>query len=501
MTLQRNLLIGWTSHATTLIVGLFLVRFVRDALGDDGYGAWIFVNSIAGYAGLLYFGFGAAVTRQTSRCHALQDWETLNRGLSSVFAVYLVSGGLALLASAVVAAVAPWLSDWSGQSLAEVRAAILLLGLNAAVGLWGSVYGGVLYGLQRFDLYRGIQIGCTLLRVALFVAALSWSPSILAMACAYLGVTLVENAAHVVVARRLIPTLRISLRAANRSNFRESFAFASFNAVTLLSDQIIGLTDTIVIGCVLGTAATVPYYIAQRLCQMARVPLEQIAEMLLPKSTELQTRQQFERLRLLATRAAGFALLLIGGATLGAAYFGDRLLRVWLGDGNDASLPILMVLLAAQLVALPVRVFKSTLVGLGEVRTPALFDLSQAFANLVLSLILIRAWGIIGVAWGTLLPAVIFELGVMLPYACRKLNLGLRQLLRDGVLPQLPPLAALWAFCAAAARLPLADSWWSLLLIAGLGGAVLIGVRGGMHWLSTRGPKRSSPVAGEALTP
>ena len=57
MTLQRNILISWLSHATTLLVGLFLVRFVKGTLGDDGYGAWIFVNSIANYATLLYLGF------------------------------------------------------------------------------------------------------------------------------------------------------------------------------------------------------------------------------------------------------------------------------------------------------------------------------------------------------------------------------------------------------------------------------------------------------------
>lgn len=499
MTVRRNILSSWASHAATLVVGLFLVRYVRDTLGDAGYGAWIFVNSIAGYANLLYLGFGAAVSRYTARYCTLEDWPALNRVLSSVFAVYVVNGGVVLCAAGAVAAAAPWLSTWEEQSLLDVRLVILLLGLNAAIGMWGAVFGGLLVGIQRFDVYRGVQILCTLLRLVLFVAALKWRPSILSMAAAYLAVTVVENVLYFIAARRFVPTLRVSLRLASRETLGECFSFTAFNAVALLSDYLIGLTDTVVIGCVLGTAATVPYYIAQRLCQMARVPLDQIAEVMLPKSAEMQMRDQSDRLRELVLRAGGLSLLLVGGLMIGTVYFGDRVIRTWLGPGTPESTPILFVLMLCQLVALPLRVPKMALMGLGHVRVPALLDLGQAAANLALSLVLIQHLGIIGVAWGTLIPAVLFEWGLLVPYVSRRLELSLGDLWRRGVFPQVLPFTALWAYCEGVSRLPLAETWLNLVLITAIGGGLLIAVRGGIHWLSLKGRNRSPLAVAEVL--
>lgn len=499
MTIRRNILASWLSHALTLVVGLFLVRYVKGTLGDTGYGAWIFVSSVAGYSGLLYMGFGAAVCRYSARYHSLQDWPGLNRILSSIFAIYALNSLIALLAAAGCALFAEHLSDWEGQSLTEVRQVLLLLGLNATIGLWGSVFSGLLVGIQRFDIQRAVLVGGTLVRVVLIVFGLQTFPSLLVMAGVFLAVTVLENCTYFFAARRLVPQLHVAWRFVSRDAFRECYGFTAFNALGMVSDYLISLTDTVVIGCMLGTAATVPYYIALRICQMARTPLEQLAEVMLPKAGELQIRQEWDRLRRLVLQGTGASLLLIGGFAIGSVYFADRLLLTWLGPGNEASPPILMVLLGAQLVALPLRVPKLTLMGLGDIRMPALFDVTQATANLVLSLILVQYWGVIGVAWGTLIPALCCELGLLLPYASRRLGLQPRRLLIDTLLPQLPAWAALWAYCEFASRIAWPTSWLSLILIAAGGGAVLIGVRAAIYWLTQR-PPAAGPAVQEMVT-
>ncbi|MCA9054502.1 MAG: oligosaccharide flippase family protein, partial [Planctomycetaceae bacterium] len=449
--------------------------------------------------GLLYMGFGAAVCRYSSRYYSLQDWPGLNRILSSIFTVYAFNSLIALAASGLAAFAAPWISDWEGQSIAEVRQVMLILGLNAAVSLWGSVFGGLLIGMQRFDIHRGVMISSTLVRFGLIVAGLRFAPSLWVMASVFLTVTVLENVVYYVMCRRLAPQLDISWRHVSRDALRECYGFTAFNALGMVSDYLISLTDTVVIGCMLGTAATVPYYIALRLAQMIKAPLEQVAEVLIPKAGELQAREQDQKLQRLVVQATGVSLLLIAGFTIGAGYFGDRLLTTWLGGGNEESLPILMVLLAAQFVVLPLRVPKMVLLGLGDIRTPALFDVTQAVANLALSLILVRYWGVLGVAVGTLIPALVCELGLLLPYASRKLHLGARPLLVETIIPQIPAVAALWVYCELVSAREWPDGWASLIVITAGGGAVLLAVRGGVYWL-TRRSVRSANAAQEMVT-
>ncbi|MEZ5948647.1 MAG: polysaccharide biosynthesis C-terminal domain-containing protein [Planctomycetaceae bacterium] len=49
------------------------------------------------------------------------------------------------------------------------------------------------------------------------------------------------------------------------------------------------------------------------------------------------------------------------------------------------------------------------LTGTGYVRLPALLFAAEAAVNLILSLILIRWWGVVGVALGTLIPLLLME--------------------------------------------------------------------------------------------
>src|SRR6185295_1171093 len=64
------------------------------------------------------------------------------------------------------------------------------------------------------------------------------------------------------------------------------------------------------------------------------------------------------------------------------------------------------------------------LVGLGKPAFPALALLGMGAINLVLSLALVRSHGILGVAFGTALPNVLFA-GAVLLRACRELDVPL----------------------------------------------------------------------------
>ena len=159
MTFRKNILASWLSHALVLAIGFVLMPFARRTLGDDGYGTWIFVNSIAGYGTLLYMGFGSTIVRYASRHAAREEWEELNQYVSAVFFVYCGTASLVTVFSLAFCGLAGWM-DWEGQPLQDVRIAIILLGLSTGLGMIGSVYGGVLVGLHRVGVKRAAARSC-----------------------------------------------------------------------------------------------------------------------------------------------------------------------------------------------------------------------------------------------------------------------------------------------------------------------------------------------------
>jgi O-antigen/teichoic acid export membrane protein len=251
-SLKINIASSWLAHAVGLVVGFFLMPYVLHMLGDDAYGTWIFVNSIAGYSGLLYFGFGQTVCRYVAATHATGDPAKMNRMVSLIFAAYAGIGSATFLTACVLSWLAPHLYDWGSQSILEVRIVIVLLGANVLVAMIGSVFGGVLIGIQRFDVDRGINLLSALLRLGLTVVFLRAEWGLLTLAAIFLAVTVAENLGHMTFAYRSVKTLSVSPKNLDRATARECLSFSSFAFLDAVSFHVIDLSDTVVIGCLLG---------------------------------------------------------------------------------------------------------------------------------------------------------------------------------------------------------------------------------------------------------
>ncbi len=482
MSVKINVLISWMAHAVTLGVGFFLMPYILFTVGDGTYGTWLFLNSIAGQTGLLYLGFGDAISRFTSKYQAEKNWAELNRTASCITSVYFGSACVAMLFGTLFALIAPWIYDWPGQSITEVQIVIVLLTINAAVSIGGSSFGGMLMGMQRFDVERSIVIAVNLARLVLTLLFLKSTYGLITLAGIFLSLTILENVAMALMAFRIIPTLRLRFSDLKKSVYKRCFSFSLFTFLSLIAEHIIYMTDTILIGYFLGPVAVVPYYIAFRLCNMVRIPILQIGYVFLPKAGELHSMNQNERLRKLVSQGFGIAFLLICSAFIGACFFSDLMIHVWIGSGYVESYLIVLILLGGQLVALPTHLMRYALVGTGYVRTPAFLFLIEAVANLVISLSLLPYWGIYGVAVGTLIPLIVVELGLMLPLGMRQLKLTAGELFTQGLRPQLIPLMMILMYCIIVYQLHPQANWLHVAAIAlGANIVLLLGI-GLVYW-------------------
>lgn len=473
-----------------MVIGFFLTRYTLDVLGVSTYGNWLFINSIASYSTLLYCGFGETISRYVAKYHADQDQQRMNDVVSLITCIFRGLGAVALLIAVGMAATAHWWGAWDADMLLQVQMTCVILGLNVAISLSGTPYGGVLHGLRRFDLERGVGFVFDLVRLILFLVFLRQEWGLVVIAAIYFLVTVGENVAYVVLAYRLLPKLEVQWKHVHSKTLHECGAFSSMSFVNTIASQLINATDTIVIGMMLGKEAIVPYYFGLRLSQFCRQPIDKIAHICLPTAGALHSEaDRSKRLRLLL-RTLGIVVLLITGLFIGAWYFGGDVLSLWVGgkmasEDHHASHRILMILLGANLIALPCSILRAFLFGLGIVRVPACIYVLEAALNLGLSLILCHFHGVEGVAWGTAIPVVVVELGILVPYALRNLGLSLSRLVNEALWPQVIPLLALWAYAVIISRQEWSHAaWFSLFGVAFAGGIVL----GTAWWLKSGRP-------------
>jgi O-antigen/teichoic acid export membrane protein len=156
----------------------------------------------------------------------------------------------------------------------------------------------------------------------------------------------------------------------------------------------------------------------------------------------------------------------------------DPLVHAWLKHNADkvaGCIPVIQILA----VAVTIRVGNSTgttlLKGAGEHRLVAWANLGTGVVNLILSVVLIRSFGLTGVAWGTLIPIAAAACFVLYPAACRRVGLPLGRAIVHSILPAVWP-ALIVAGLLAFTRHISSGTLLAVALQAVLGGVVYLGL-------------------------
>jgi O-antigen/teichoic acid export membrane protein len=143
-------------------------------------------------------------------------------------------------------------------------------------------------------------------------------------------------------------------------------------------------------------------------------------------ATRLKTEGRTSELReiFLKWSKISFSLTLLPGLFL--LVLGPRFIAWWISPSFERPAGVvLQILMLSGLMFLPVRgVAQPILMGLGRVGVPTVAFLAAGVLNLVLSVVLVKPYGLPGVAIGTAIPTVLFSL-VMLVFACRVLGVPL----------------------------------------------------------------------------
>jgi O-antigen/teichoic acid export membrane protein len=200
-------------------------------------------------------------------------------------------------------------------------------------------------------------------------------------------------------------------------------------------------TDEIVIAAFLPLSAVAPYAIALRLSETAQILTNQFMKILLPLASELHAENDQGRLRSLyitSTRLT-LAIFLPVGCTL--VVLTRPILTLWVGAAYAGFAHLVLILTLANLIDTSLWPAGSVLQGMARHRPLAVMSMCTAVANLALSIVLVRSWGLTGVALGTLIPIAIECIGLVLPYVMRVLGISLKQALKEMFLPALLPAA------------------------------------------------------------
>ena len=455
-SLTRSLASSWLALGVGVGISFFLSPFVVNKLGAAWYGVWAVAGQFVGYLYLLDFGVRESVVRYTSKYAARNRRAPLNRVLSAAIKIYVVVTIVTLLAVALcVWRIPHWLSLEPGF-WHDARWAVALGGLVIAQTFLFNVFNGIVLGLRRWDIGNAIGIGWNLLRAALIVYFLLRGYGIVALAAIQLAVSLLSGITSVVIAvvllrRRGMAFGLVELSGRQfRALSRRLLGYGAYVIINNIGEKVIHASGAVIAGLFQPMQAVAHFAIAGSLMGYLRSLLSATSQVFNPLASHLRELRQGDELRSAFLLGVKIVVLLTMPVAMAFVLLGERFIALWMGaEFAQPSGEVLRILAAAAILSSPQYVFSSVLYGISRHNVIAALRVGEGALNLGLSIYLVQAIGLVGVAIGAAVPSVLIVVLVMPLVACRIVGVSLPQYYAHAYLR---PAFAIAPFAAAA--------WW-----------------------------------------
>jgi len=442
-SLPRRVLINTTSNilgkVVTLGLGFAVTPLLVHQLGAVQYGLWMLVGSLVGYGSLLEFGIGSAVVKAVAEASTQGRNDHARAVIATALWLYT---GLGLLAVTVItggALLVPAIFNIDPNQHSLTIQLMILSGISVGLGIPCTAAPAVLRGLQRFDLLNVLGSTAALCSTAATLLVLFLGGDVRSIILINVGVMLASQAVMVATITRIKPALALGWRDAQRGLVRSIVAYSASTFVIHVAGRLQTQTDELVIGALLITSQITPYVLARRLAEIPQLLTEQFIKVLFPLAAEVHSTRNTARLQTLyitSTRLTLAVCLPLGCVLL---VFGKQLLTIWVGPSYATYSALVSILTLAALIDMSQWPAGMILQGMARQRPLAICSLVAAGVNLGLSIALAPQLGLIGIALGTLLPAVGETFGFVLPYVLHVLGIRWRCALQKIIVPVLLP--------------------------------------------------------------
>lgn len=400
------------NKAISMLVSFLSVPLTIGYLGSERYGAWVAIGSVLAWLALTDFGLGNGLTNAVTTA-AGEDRPDVAR--------MHLSNGLVLLSAIAfavgLAAFAAWpFINWSAvfgvtspEAQAEigpaVAAALAIFLLQFPLGLAGKVY--LAYQEGRLGSYWGAA-GNILSLVALLIVTqtqggLVWL--VIAMSGTSLLLGLASNLWVFLIHRPvLMPRLRHVDRSAMRPLSQVGGKFFLIGIMALVTFQ----TDNLVISHYLGAAHVPEYSLTYTLFSYTSLPQNALFAYLWAAYTEAMARKDIAWVSRTFHLNLAVGMVFTAVAVVGIAVVAQPFIGWWAGPAVVPSMALIGWMAAWSLINAFTNPIACLLASASHLRAQIIYSAFSTVCNLVLSIVLVRRWGVEGVIAATVISYAFF---------------------------------------------------------------------------------------------
>jgi O-antigen/teichoic acid export membrane protein len=447
-TIARNVTTRYLAIGIEMLIGLLMLPFNLHHLGKEAYGLWMLTGSVTIHFSVLDMGYGGALVKFMAQYRAHRNARALNEIASTLFFVFAAVGLVAYLVAIGLAFNLQHIFKIDAAQAETGKWILLIIGLNVALNFPFSVFGGVISGFQRYDANNLVAIGSSTMVALANVTMLLMGFGLIPLVIATTTVRILTYVVYRRNAYRIYPPLRVRWALFRRSRLREVTGFSVYSSVIDWANKLNYELDEVVIGAFMGSGPVAVWAVADRIISGTQRLTNQLNGVLFPVVVESDATNRTARLQVLLLEGTRLSLAMVVPIAVTLILLAAPLVRAWVGVKMIESATVIQILAFAVALRVGNATGTTILKGSGQVRYLAMVNIATGLVNLALSAALIRRFGLIGVAAGTLAPIAFSSIFILFPAACRRVELPIGHAFRRAVWPAVWPAAVVMVLLA-----------------------------------------------------
>ena len=397
----RNGMSGAGTRIAMMLVGFLLTPYILVSLGLVDFGLLAIFGSLAGYLGLLDFGLGGTFVKFITEYAEKERFDDV-RDVVTFGTVFYIGFGVVTLVPIFL--LAPFIVHFFKMPVDAQPHAVLVFREFFALIIASMVFsipGSVVVAKHRMDLASRNNFAGYVAYAILTAVLLHLRFGINGIVFAQAGQLVVTATLHYRTARRLFGPLYADPRRLDPTIVRRMFRFGGWTQVTALLNVVILDAGRFLAAGIVSVGSVTFYEVGGKLAYISRTLPNYLVDAVSPAAAAADAHANEDVLRGIERTGSLYLLLattLLAGFVVGAC---DPIMRVWLGRSYPYVETITLFLAIGYIASSSAQVGVTMLRSIGRPDLEASCVGIGAVVNVATTLVLMRAFGIIGAAMGT----------------------------------------------------------------------------------------------------
>ncbi|MCP3926352.1 MAG: oligosaccharide flippase family protein [Desulfobacterales bacterium] len=374
-----------------------IAPFVLSYVSLNEYGLWTYCFIILSYLSFTAFGVNTTYIRYAALYRAKNENDKLNQLLSTgVFSMIIISSIILI----ILYFVTPGLINLLGLDEKLRKTSEMMVMGTAVIFVLNLSLDGfkcILEGEQRIDIVKKIQFLASLVEIILIIVFFKNGFGIFSLLYAYGIRYILIILSCAVISYYIFPELKVSLFQYRICQLKKFTSYGNKMSVLSVISMIINSMDRIIITKFLNLELTAIYELGRKFPNIGLMLPSSIAGTLIPCVSHLEGSSQKDRIREVYLKGTRYLMMFSVFLYGYLIFFGDVVMKIWLGEGFETPATVMQILAIAGLVNLLTGAGTSCLRGMGK---PSL-EIKSMVINLILILLtapFLISWGLTGIA-------------------------------------------------------------------------------------------------------